>query len=373
MDDEFWGFTISFIWLDEFIKPLELEQLVASGYSYQLSRIEPLTGRTKIFLETDTKHLPPSIEVPISVPDSPDWILRLSLNQPIIPQWLSSLIHGLILGACAFIAYSLHRFLAIPEVLSNRVKERTKALNETNQLLQEEIEERTFIEKELKLARLALEESSSGVVITKIVDVDGKIRHPVDFVNKAFTKLTGYTPDEIIGNSCNLLQGSDTSRDEIDSIRVALRDGGNCKVTLKNYRKNGSFFWNELTISPIRDDHNKLTGFIGFQVDVTDRLEAQSSLKNQYEKSVLIRQITEKIRAELESERIFQTTVDLLGKNLGLDRCIIHDVDPEQQTINCVAEYLVPGTETMLNSQVPIAGNSHAEKVLRQDQAVSVV
>lgn len=373
IDDEFWGFTISFIWLDEFINPLELEQLAASGYSYQLSRIDPLTGESKVFLETNTEHLHPSIEVPISVPDSPDWVLRLSLNQPLIPQWLSNLIHGLILGVCIFIAYSLHRFLAIPEVLSKRVKERTKALNSTNQLLQQEIEERTFIQKELKLARLALEESSSGVVITKIIETDGKVRHPVDFVNKAFTELTGYIPEEIIGKSCNLLQGKETSHESIDLIRTALREGENCKVTLKNYRKDGSFFWNELTISPIRNDEHKLTGFIGFQVDVTDRLQAQSSLKRQYKKSVLIREITEKIRAELETERIFKTTVDLLGKNLNLDRCIIHDVDANQEHINCVAEYLVPGTKTMLNSTVPIVGNPHAETILSQDQAVSTV
>ena len=373
LGDEFWGFTISFIWLAEFIDPLGLDQLTTNGYSYRLSRADPRTGETQIILETDTKHALPSVEVPIAVPDSPNWILSLSLNQPIIAQWFLSLVYSIIFGFSAFIAYSLHRFLAIPEVLSKRVKERTKALDETNLLLKQEVEERTFIQQELKLARLALEESSSGVVITKVVENDGKIRHPVDFANKAFTRLTGYSSAEIIGHSCRMLQGSETSLEAISLIRTTLKNGVHCKVVLKNYRKDGSEFWNELTISPIHNDDEQLTGFIGFQVDVTERLRAQASLRKQYEEAVLIRKITEQIRAELATEQIFQTTVDLLGRNLNLDRCIIHDVGPEQKYINCVAEYLVPGSKTMLNAQVPIVGNTHAEKVLDQDQAVITV
>ncbi|MEO0984330.1 MAG: ATP-binding protein [Cyanobacteria bacterium J06639_14] len=373
INDNFWGFTLSFIWLNDFLNGIALENLESSGYYYQLSRHNPLTGKLEIFSKPSSPDFQPAIEVPIEVPQAPNWILSLAPTHPIISPWGARLARGLIIFTSSLLGYTLYRLLALPSTLRARVQQRTEELNQLNQSLQTEVEERKQIQQDLRLARWALEESSTGVVITGVADPEKGLRNPVQFVNRAFTQLTGYLPHEVVGNNCRMLQGVDTDCDALATMRYALSQGQGCEVTLKNYRKDGSYFWNNLTISPIRDDNHQLTGFIGFQTDVTEQQNAKEALQKQYQKAVLLKQITEKIRARLDSKRIVQTTVDLLGTTLELDRCVLHAYEAEAEPkLPCVAEYLTPGTTSMLTVEVPVAGNPHAEKVLSQDRAVVV-
>lgn len=97
------------------------------------------------------------------------------------------------------------------------------------------------------------------------------------YVNPALCRMTGYTRDELLGRSMNLLQGLETDSAVVRQIREALERGKDCEVTLKNYRKDGSVFWNELLISPVVDDAGKLTHYIGVQTDVTERRKAEES------------------------------------------------------------------------------------------------
>ena len=374
LGEEFWGFTLSFVWLDDFLAGLSLEQLEASGYQYELSRIDPQTQGINIFSGQALDNMTTSISVPIFVPDAPNWTLSLTPSQPIITVWNSHILKGLITAISALLAYSIYRLIELPDVLKIRVRERTEALSQLNLSLQDEIEERIRIQQDLVLAQRALEESSSGVVITGLLDKETGIQFPVRFVNRAFTQLTGYTPEEVMGKNCCLLQGADTDAAALAKIRAALNREEACEVILKNYRKDGSYFWNELTISPIREtDTDTLTGFIGFQVNTTERIQAQEALEKQYKKAVLLKQIIEKIRAELNSQAIFKTSVDLLREALNVDRCVIHLYgDHPRQKIPCVAEALAEGIDSMLDFEVPVINNPHAQKVLSQDRAVVI-
>ncbi len=82
--------------------------------------------------------------------------------------------------------------------------------------------------------------------------------------------MTGHSRDEVMGRNPGFLQGPGTDPVAIEAIRLALQCGNDCHLTLKNYRKDGTEFWNELLISPVRDEHGKLTNFIGIQTDVTE-------------------------------------------------------------------------------------------------------
>jgi PAS domain S-box-containing protein len=373
LEDNFWGFTLTFIWLDDFLASLALDQLETSGYQYQLSRLDAKTNTSETFAQSNTRSFTPAIEIPIQVPQSPDWTLSLAPTQSAISPWHSSLVQATVVGISALLAYALYRLLTLPEVLNVRVKQRTQALNQLNHSLEAEIEERIRIQQDLDLAQRALEESSTGVVITGVFDQDSRIAFPVHFVNRAFTQLTGYGPEEVIGRNCQFLQGPDTDPDAIDAIRGALKHQETCEVVIQNYRKDGSTFWNDLTISPIRNSDNVLTGYMGLQMDVTERRQTQTALQNQYQKVILLKQITEKIRAQLDRQTIFQTTAKLLGQTLKLDRCIIHTYLPQPEPrIPCVAEYLAPDIPSMLQFEVPVTGNPHAEMVLSQDRAVVV-
>ncbi len=136
-----------------------------------------------------------------------------------------------------------------------------------------DVTERKRFEDALRLRDRAIEASSVGIIITDAKQPD----HPIIYANPAFLRITGYELEEMLGKNPRLLQGPDTDPEAIEEIRKAIREGRDCHLTLKNYRKDGTSFWNELLISPVRDANGKLTHFIGTQTDVTElrRVEEQ--------------------------------------------------------------------------------------------------
>ncbi|MDY6936096.1 MAG: adenylate/guanylate cyclase domain-containing protein [Cyanobacteriota bacterium] len=133
----------------------------------------------------------------------------------------------------------------------------------------------------VQLRDRALEASSVGISIAdaRLPDM------PLIYVNPAFEKITGYSPTEVLGDNCRFLQGKKTKQTDVDRLRHAIRLGKDCTVTLLNYRKDGTPFWNELTISPIYDRNDRLTHFIGVQSDVTARIRAEAALRLEKNKS----------------------------------------------------------------------------------------
>jgi PAS domain S-box-containing protein len=132
----------------------------------------------------------------------------------------------------------------------------------------------TQIPEVLWLYERALAATSCGIVISDARQPDC----PIIYCNSAFLEITGYSRDEIIGRNCRFLQGTDTDPDAVEQIRQALRMERECQVVLKNYRKDGSLFWNQLTISPVRDQTGELTHYIGVQTDITQRQQAEREL-----------------------------------------------------------------------------------------------
>jgi len=87
----------------------------------------------------------------------------------------------------------------------------------------------------------------------------------------AFEQITGYSKAELMGGSCAILQGAGTNPETVNALRTALNAGQSFHAEILNYRKNGIPFWNELSITPVRDDEGKLTQFVGIQHDVSER------------------------------------------------------------------------------------------------------
>lgn len=134
-------------------------------------------------------------------------------------------------------------------------------------------------ELQLALFRQAVEAGSDGVIITDATRSD----QPVLYVNPAFERMTGYSSDEVVGKNCRFLQGDDRSQPERAKLRRAMSDGLPCSVVLRNYRKDGTLFWNELSLSPVRDRSGKTTHFIGIQKDVSARMRLEKALQDQKE------------------------------------------------------------------------------------------
>jgi two-component system cell cycle response regulator len=126
-----------------------------------------------------------------------------------------------------------------------------------------------------KIRARALDYSNQGIVITDPNQPD----NPIVDVNEAFTKMTGYTPEDILGKNCRFMQANETDNPYIDELRAAIAERKSCTVLLKNFRKDGTMFWNELSVSPVFDDAKELIYFIGIQQDVTDEQDLIQELK----------------------------------------------------------------------------------------------
>ena len=152
------------------------------------------------------------------------------------------------------------------------------------------IAEREQAEEGQRLLGAAVASAVDGIIIADAYQRD----MPILYANAAFLSLTGYAKEEVLGRNCRFLQGADTDLTAVRQIHDSLHAGHGCRVTLLNYRKDGSTFWNELTIAPILNAAGALTHFVGIQHDITALKEADAA----------IRQSEARLRFALESGRL---------------------------------------------------------------------
>jgi PAS domain S-box-containing protein len=125
--------------------------------------------------------------------------------------------------------------------------------------------------------------------------------NPLVYVNPAFERMTGYTADQAVGRNCRFLQGRDTDRAAVAELRAAVRAQRQATVTLLNYRKDGTAFWNEVSISPVLDGGGRLTHFVGVQSDVTARVSAEMERERLYQAEQDARAQAEAAKAAAEA------------------------------------------------------------------------
>lgn len=133
----------------------------------------------------------------------------------------------------------------------------------------DETRERSLIE-ELALKSLALDNAVCGIVIAEAAG-----DQPIVFVNRSFTDMTGYGSEEVIGHNCRFMNEGIADQPSLGELRRAIEARSSTTVRLRNRRKDGTYFWNNLHISPIRSETGDVTHFIGVQEDVTDQVEAR--------------------------------------------------------------------------------------------------
>lgn len=142
-----------------------------------------------------------------------------------------------------------------------------------------------------KLLQLVVEASNDGIVVAEQEGDDNILI----YANPAFQRLTGYCVDEILYQDCRFLQGEDREQPALDAIREAVRHNRPCRQIIRNYRKDGSPFWNELSITPVFNEGDQLTYFIGIQKDVSAEMEALQRVR---ELEAQIEQLKDKLAAQ---------------------------------------------------------------------------
>lgn len=126
-----------------------------------------------------------------------------------------------------------------------------------------------------KLLQMVINASNDGIVVAEQEGEDNILI----YANPAFERLTGYQADDILYQDCRFLQAGDRKQDGLDAIREAVIHGQPCRQIIRNYRKDGSLFWNELSITPVYNEADHLTYYIGIQKDATEQVEANQRVR----------------------------------------------------------------------------------------------
>src|SRR4051794_29041566 len=127
---------------------------------------------------------------------------------------------------------------------------------------------------------------------------------PLVWVNPSFTRISGYSYEESVGRNCRFLQGAATERKAVDDIRQALLDQRPVSTTLLNYRKDGTAFWNQLSITPVFDGAGELVSHVGVQTDVTERVRVEDDRKAAFAAERAARRDAEEAHAAAEHARV---------------------------------------------------------------------
>lgn len=145
-------------------------------------------------------------------------------------------------------------------------------------------------------------------------------QNPLVWVNPAFTRLTGYDLDEVLGRNCRFLQGPNTDAASISRIRDALRDQVAITEVLLNYRRDGTAFWNQVSISPVLDGDGNVVNFVGVQADVTERVMVENERRAAL---AAAEETREQLRLLTESTSAMSASLDTAGVAGELARIVV--------------------------------------------------
>ncbi len=206
-----------------------------------------------------------------------------------------------------------------------------------------DVTERKRAEESMRLSDIALKSITQGVFIT---DHEQCILS----VNDAFKSITGYDKEEVIGQNCRFLQGALTEVKTVETMRQSLANGTAFVGEILNYRNDGTTFWNELAISPVRDGLGRLTHFIGITRDISARKKAEQ------ENSELL------VRLQLAQK------LESIGR---LAAGVAHEINTPTQFITDNAHFLIQGFAKL--AQVLHAAGNLRESAGQQPQLAEQV
>lgn len=149
--------------------------------------------------------------------------------------------------------------------------------------LRKEVQLRQQAEVALRLRNRAMESTVNAIVITSFGHGDATI----EYVNPAFERITGYAASEVIGRDMRFLQGDDRDQDGIADLRAAMQSQRDGHAVLRNYRKDGRMFWNELYIAPVFNEEGRVDHYVGVMNDITAARDYQRQLEHQANYDIL--------------------------------------------------------------------------------------
>ncbi len=239
---------------------------------------------------------PPPLDVPLPVGDR-TWHAVASTDERVLLADHMASLSMLVLGIVTTLLGTAwaHTVATRNRTVRRLVHERTAQLAEAN--------------RSLLLRERAIESSTNAIIIVAARD-----DHPLVYVNPAFERSTGYARNEVLGKSPRLLYRDDVDQPGAEAIRAAVREQRDGHAVVRNYRKDGTLFWAETYVSPVRDEGGAVTHFVAIQYDITAMKAYETELHHQSTHDAL----TGMPNRALLHERLHQAIAHCAGKGHGL-------------------------------------------------------
>ncbi|WP_251343037.1 PAS domain-containing protein [Haloplanus halophilus] len=161
--------------------------------------------------------------------------------------------------------------------------------------------------------RRALAAAPLGVVVTDPTAAD----NPIVYANEAFYRLTGYDPEAVLGSNCRFLQGPETDPERVAELRAGIEAAEPVSTVLRNYRRDGTPFWNHVEVTPITDDDGTVTHFVGFQHDVTELKERERELAARQRRFETLHDASRELMNADSSTEVARIATDAAKHTLG--------------------------------------------------------
>ncbi|WP_276276918.1 PAS domain-containing protein [Haloarcula regularis] len=233
----------------------------------------------------------------------------------------------------------------------------------------QDVTDRREREEQLQRMRNAVDNAPIGITLTDPSQED----NPLIYVNEGFVEITGYTREEALGRNCRFLQGPDTGEDTVARLRRKIDADDPVTETIRNYRADGSAYWNQLQIAPVRDDEGTVVNHIGFQQDVTESVERQRQLEildrylrhNIRNKMTVVNGLAESIQEEgqppvTDYANAIEQAGEALVKNLEKERRVTTLLGTEQAPMRIDTSELVQSVVTTCTHRYPDATITHS-------------
>ncbi|PPK97924.1 PAS domain S-box-containing protein [Kineococcus xinjiangensis] len=206
-----------------------------------------------------------------------------------------------------------------------------------------------------RLSELAVEAADLAVVVTDPHQPD----NPLVWANEAFTRTTGYAAADVLGRNCRFLQGPGTDPAAVEALRRAVERSEAAVVTLLNHRADGTPFWNQVSLAPVRDERGELVSFVAALSDVTERVRTEGELERAYgaerqsrARLSLLLELSDAV-AQLDAPEALRTAAGLLTRDV-VDWALALRVEPDVE-VGAVSGTLAAAAEQLHGARLPAA------------------